>query len=134
MISRLQQLSSEIILASERKDEEAQIELYSQLTLLCLEYEGGQFEHPVLWEALGDFSEESESALVAYGKGLVIAEKLDLIDYYASIKFAIAECHLENNDQFKAKNSAQEAMAFANQSNNLQLKIAIDQFIAELEK
>lgn len=73
-------------------------EAYDILRTLCETNEGGNSDHPLQWEALGDFSENHIVALNAYKKGLSCSEKLGLSEYSASIIFAMAESYKEEHD------------------------------------
>lgn len=118
--------------ASASGNEQTGSDAYDVLKELCKNEEGGELDHPLQWEALGDFSENHEEALRAYKKGLSCASKLDLPEYSASIKFALAESYFEQNDLDKAQELATEASSEADSTNDNELKVAINELLNEL--
>jgi len=127
-------LALDIANASAAKNNELAVDAYDSLKELCESQENSELNHPLQWEALGDFSENHKDALKAYEKGLVSAEMLGLSEYSASIKFAIAESFLEQQSLSEAKKFATEASAEANKTNDNELKTAINEFLIEIER
>jgi hypothetical protein len=125
-------LALEIANASATNNEQAGLEAYDALKELCLSQEGSDLDHPLQWEALGDFSDNHEDALQAYQKGLVCSSKLGLIEYTASIKFAMAESYFEQNNISKAQQLASEANTEAACIDDNELKVAINEFLNEV--
>tara|TARA_R110002049_G_scaffold265092_1_gene441217 strand:+ start:6552 stop:6971 length:420 start_codon:yes stop_codon:yes gene_type:complete len=125
-------LALEIANASATNNEQAGLEAYEALKELCLSQEGSDLDHPLQWEALGDFSDNHEDALQAYQKGLVCSSKLGLLEYTASIKFAMAESYFEQNDISKAQQLASEANTEAACIDDNELKVAINEFLNEV--
>jgi hypothetical protein len=101
---------------------------------LCALNEGGELDHPLQWEALGDFSESHVDALAAYEKGLQCAARLRLPEYKASIKFAMAESYFGEGNVAEARRLIREARTDAKGSADDELKAAIKEFLAELDK
>lgn len=118
--------------ASEADDDQLAAEAYSSLRELCDNQEGTDSDHPLQWEALGDFSENHLEALQAYQKGLTCSENLDLHEYSASIKFAMAESYLEQEDSQEAKRLATEANVDAANAGANELNAVISEFLNEL--
>lgn len=122
-------LALEITNASETENDQLAVEAYGLLKELCENQEGTDLDHPLQWEALGDFSENHLEALQAYQKGLACSEKIDLPEYSASIKFAMAESYFEKNNLVEAQRLAAEASVdVANTSDN-ELSAAISEFL-----
>jgi hypothetical protein len=127
-------LAVAIVNASADADEARAAESYAALRNLCESNAGGERDHPLQWEALGDFSESHAVALAAYEKGLQCAVRLRLPEYMASIKFALAESHHGEGDVAEARRLIREAKADAKGSADEELKEAINQFLAEIGK
>jgi hypothetical protein len=123
-----------IVNASARDDETRRAELYAELKNLCLRSESGELNHPLQWEALGDFSDNAEDAHAAYAKGLECATRLNLGEYIASIKFAMAERHHDEGNTAEARKLALQARTDAKGTDDDQLKAAIKEFLAEIGK
>jgi hypothetical protein len=105
---------------------------YEALKELCQNEEGTDLDHPLQWEALGDFSENHVDAQQAYQKGLICAERLDLIEYVASIKLAMAESFFEQSNLSEAKRFAEQAELEAVKINKQELVVAISEFLNEI--
>ncbi|WP_101757332.1 hypothetical protein [Oceanicoccus sp. KOV_DT_Chl] len=125
-------LALDIANASAAENDQADSEAYDALKELCQSHEGSDLDHPLQWEALGDFSESHEEALQAYQQGLICSTKLALPEYSASIKFAMAESYLEQKNTSKAQQLATEANTEAARTNDNELKVAINEFLNEI--
>lgn len=123
-------LSSEIVNAVEKNQQESQHKAYTELKGLCESNQESELNHPIQWEALGDFSENPAEALAAYQFGLKCAEKLELVEYKASILFAMAECYLEQGSLDDAAQWALLAQQQADGIENNELKSAINEFLS----
>lgn len=124
-------LALDIVNASARDDSEMMESAYEVLNDLCFAHENTENDHPLQWEALGDFSHDFSSAIFAYEKGLVSCDKLNLDEYAASIKFAMAEANLEEKHVSIAKQLAAEAEILANNIEDGELAEAIREFNAQ---
>jgi hypothetical protein len=124
-------LALDITNATALEDDEQAAEAYSLLKELCEGQEGTALDHPLQWEALGDFSEGHEEAMQAYNKGLNCSNRLGLSEYSASTKFAMAESYFEQSDIAEAQRLALEARAEMNNDN--ELSVAISEFLDEVQ-
>jgi hypothetical protein len=130
LYDKVRDLSVNIVNASENQQPDLESKAYLELKTLCESNQYSDLDHPIQWEALGDFSENPVDALAAYKKGLACSEKLELTEYKASILFAMAECYLE---QGKIDDAAQFSLLAQHQAEggkNEQLKSAIREFLA----
>lgn len=125
-------LALDIANASEAENDQAGSEAYEALKELCRSNEGGELDHPLQWEALGDFSETHEEALQAYQNGLICSSKLSFTEYSASIKLAMAESYFEQENINKAQQLASEASIEAESTVDYELKAAINEFLNEV--
>lgn len=125
-------LALDIVNASARDDEEEGAIAYAQLKALCDSNDGGEYDHPLQWEALGDFSHDHVEANAAYDKGLKCAQRLGLVEYIASIKFAKAESYNEEGYSAEALELANDALADAELAAETELLSAIKGFLTEL--
>lgn len=128
-------LAGDLVRASEKNNEQLAEENYECLLNLCNEHKSTEFDHPLQWEALGDFSTSLDDSVRAYNTGLECAERLGLTGYLASIRFALAEIYAERGDHEGAKQLCAEAKQHANDSDQADdaLKAAIDEFLVELQ-
>lgn len=134
LYKKVHDLALAIVDASAAADEAGESAAYTALKELCELNEGGELDHPLQWEALGDFAESHVDALAAYEKGLQCATRLRLPEYKASIKFALAESYFGEGNVAEARRLAGEARTDAKGSADDELKAAIKQFLAEIDK
>lgn len=101
LYKKVHTLAEDLLTAAHKGNEAAFEEMYQTLRRLCEEHETTEKNHPVQWETLADFTEDSDEALVLYQKALKIAEAESAHDYIASINFAMAVMlkELGNNEQ-----------------------------------
>jgi len=126
-------LTQRIIAANDSGDEPAEIEAYEQLQALCHDNRNSNMNHPLQWEALGDFSASHAEAVAAYEEGLELAQKFKMKDFIASFKLALAESYLEAGDTKQALALLSEADSAAEDTDDYQLKGAIKELRAELD-
>lgn len=87
------------LMEAHEDDDEAQFgRLYGQLSDLCYANEADTHKnHPVQWETLADFTDDTDKALSLYKKALACAEIINAKDYMASIYYAMAKLLLEED-------------------------------------
>lgn len=125
---------AEGLLSAAHKDDEVTFEaLYSELRVLCEEHEGTEKNHPVQWETLGDFAEESDDALVLYHKALGFAVAESAHDYIASINYSMAVLLKELGENEQALSAAKNAEAQSGHISDEELKADITQLIEALQ-
>lgn len=127
----IHRLALDIVNASTNSDEAARLAAYAKLTTLCETNANSELDHPLQWEALGDFSQDYGVAISAYERGLQCASRLELAEYIASIKFAMAENHHEQGFLAEAIRLANEALAEVEYTTEVQLQAAIESFLME---
>ena len=116
-------LATAIANASAAEDFDAAEELYNVLWDLCLDNENKPSNHPLQWEALGDFSSETDKAIDAYQKGLAAAKAIALPEYEASLLFAMAELNAEESQLEVARKLIQQALTIEHRNAKLAKKI-----------
>ena len=116
LYKRVHTLAEGLLKAAHKEDEETFNALYQELSVLCDEHENTEKNHPVQWETLADFTEESDDALALYEKALGIAEAESAHDYIASINYAMAVLLKELGEIEQALTAAKNADA---QSGNI---------------
>ena len=123
------EISCELVNASGDDDTKSFWENYQKLKSICEKHEGLETDHPLLWEALGDFTRDDTVSITIYEKALKLAIKKQVKEYEASINFAIAERHqsIGNNDE--SKSFAHMANELATQTNDLDLRKEISEFL-----
>ena len=126
-------LAQTIIAANDAGDEKTEIEAYAQLRELCIGSRDSNRNHPLQWEALGDFSATHEEAVAAYEEGLVLAQKFKMKEYIASIKLALAESYYDHGDAERVLPLLDEAEQALVDTDEYQLKGAIAELRAEVE-
>lgn len=122
-------LALDISNASATENDALAGEAYDALQELCEGQENTELDHPLQWEALGDFAESLEASIEAYQKGLHCANQLNLSEYSASIKLAMAECYVEQDNMLEAHRLATEAHTEVQSIDNNALSMAIAEFI-----
>jgi tetratricopeptide (TPR) repeat protein len=122
-------ISQAIADASASENEAARDTSYQELIKLCANNDNSPRNHPLQWEALGDFTLDSEQAIDIYQKGLDIADKLSLTDFSASIHLSMGQRFQEMEELDKAKVSAEHANSLSNKVVNDELKTEIETFV-----
>jgi hypothetical protein len=64
---------------------------YNALRDYCEAQSLAGYNHPFLWESLGDFTTSDDAAIPLYLRALEVATKDDAREYRVSIRFALAE-------------------------------------------
>ncbi|MEH6550762.1 MAG: tetratricopeptide repeat protein [Pseudomonadales bacterium] len=126
-------LAEEMMRASYRQEDEKFSTLYEQLNALCIEHERTDKNHPVQWETLADFTEDSDQALAHYKKALRLAKTIDNREYVASICYAMAVLLKEVNKLPEALALAEQAAEAAQQISDDDLKEEIKTLLGDLQ-
>lgn len=126
-------LAQLIVAANDSGDENAEVDAYAQLQTLCYDSRNSNMNHPLQWEALGDFSVSHDDAVAAYEEGLELAQKFKMKDFIASFKLALAESYFHEGDPKTAQSLLCEAENAATDLDDYQLKGAINELRAEFE-
>jgi len=125
-------ICQQIANASAKEDDAARQQACGSLQKLCATNQGSPKDHPLQWEALGDFTEDGELAMDIYEIGLATAEKLQLTTFTASIYLAMAQRQQEFDVSEKAAVFAQKAKTASKNIESDELKQEINDFIASL--
>ncbi|MFT6122395.1 MAG: tetratricopeptide (TPR) repeat protein [Oleiphilaceae bacterium] len=126
-------LAEGLLSAAHKEDQDKFEALYGELRVLCEEHENTDKNHPVQWETLADFAEESDDALVLYKKALGFAEAESAYDYIASINYAMAVLLKEIGENDQALIAAENANAQAGNIGDDELKEEIIKLIEALK-
>ncbi len=118
--------------ASSNDDENARNKSYQELIKLCAANENTPRDHPLQWEALADFTNDSEQAIDIYQKGLACAQKFELVDFKASIYLSVAQRYQEMAEQDKSLDAATQSYQLADKVSNQELKQEITEFYQSL--
>lgn len=94
-------ISQKIADASANNDEATRELNYKELIKLCANNDNSPKDHPLQWEALADFTLDSDQAIDIYQKGVECAQRLSLANSAASIYLAMAMRfqEMEENDK-----------------------------------
>ena len=126
---QVKDLAVEIVNVSAIENTKEYWVLYQELEKVCLENEIGENNHPFQWEALGDFTTDNNAALNIYKKAIGLAEELNLNEYVASIKLAMAERYVELESYEEALETACQANKIAKKLSDLELRNEISEFL-----
>ncbi|GLX76959.1 hypothetical protein tinsulaeT_02990 [Thalassotalea insulae] len=132
LFSEILEICQGIADASSKDNENARNASYQALIKLCSVNENTPRDHPLQWEALADFTNDSEQAIDIYQKGLACAEKLDLVSFKASIYLAMAQRFNEMAEQEQALASAKQAYDLTEQVSDQELRDEITDFYQSL--
>ena len=102
------------------------------LQKLCATNQGTPKDHPLQWEALGDFTEEGDLAMDIYDIALTTADTLKLPTFTASIYLAMAQRHQEFDESSKALEYAKQAEMASRKIDNEALTQEIKSLLAAL--
>lgn len=130
--SEIETLAQKMLTAAENDDEGSFYALYDELESRCQQVKGSSKDHPVLWETLGDFSEEFDQAIAAYEQAFKLASELKDNEYKGSIQYALAQRYLEEGQQQLAEDALAKAEKFAGFTEDTELQEEITQLKAEL--
>ena len=125
-------LAGELMDAAHVENQRKFDSLYADLKALCEEHEGSEKDHPVQWEALADFTEDLENAVVVYAKALEKAIAINSKDYMSSIAYSMATLQVELKQTDAAIENLQNAKVSANKIADKDLKVEIDKLLEKL--
>ena len=123
----------ELLKAADKDDEVRFMAIYADLKTLCEENEHSEKNHPVQWEALADFTDDTDAALVIYEKALAYARAIDAHDYIASIAYSAAMLSKESGLLDQAYTLAAEANESAPNVSDNELKREISTLLKALK-
>ena len=118
--------ATDLLTAAEKEDIPAFTKLYDELKALCYEHEEGEKNHPVQWETLADFTEETEDAIAFYSKAFGCAEDLGDKEFLASISYSWAFLLNDDGQVEAAKDMATQAKEYSEHSTDSRLKEDIE--------
>ena len=126
-------LSQNIADASASENDDSRELNYKALIKLCAHNENTPKDHPLQWEALADFTLDSEQSIDIYQKGLDCAQRLALTNATASIYLSMAMRYQEMEEVDNAKDYSQKAVELVDQLTNDDLKADIAEFANSLK-
>ncbi|ABC28873.1 conserved hypothetical protein [Hahella chejuensis KCTC 2396] len=118
----IHQLALDIVNASAEGDTKALWRSYQELRALCENNEFTPRNHPFQWEALADFTCDNQQALKIYRKALQFATEQNLVDYAASITFAMGSRLYDDGELDAARELLLQANELAKSTNDLELR------------
>jgi len=121
------EICREIATSSQEQKETEREHAYQNLIKLCAKHENSPKDHPFQWEALAEFTLDADQAVDIYEKGLVIAQKMSLVDAQASIYLAMINRYLETEQLAKAKANLELVQAIQGEVEN---KHIVDEIIS----
>lgn len=131
LYSEILTISQNIATASANNNDDEREKSCKALQVLCATNQNTPKDHPLQWEALGDFTEDGDQAIEIYEIGVTTAEKLQLNNYLASIYLAMAQRYNEFENM-------EQAQVFAKKANDVniidcdELKEEITEFLQKL--
>jgi len=125
-------ICQQIANASAQENDAARQQACGSLQKLCATNQDSPKDHPLQWEALGDFTEDGELAMDIYEIGLATAEKLNLTTFTASIYLAMAQRQQEFEELEKAAEFAKKAELASLNIDNQEIKKEIKDFLINL--
>lgn len=123
-------ISQDIATASGQDQDADREKAYKELIKLCAGNENSPKDHPLQWEALGDFTLDADQAIDIYQKGLACAEQLKLDNAKASILLAIGLRYVEMEEADNAATTKAQLAEQIELVTNDELKAEIIEFIA----
>lgn len=105
--------------------------LYQELHDYCELVASDGRDHPFLWESLADFTDDDRAAIGFYSRALKLAMEAGALDHQASIRFALAQRHLEIGENAIAYGYAGQANDVAIHTGDLDLRREISQFLLD---
>jgi hypothetical protein len=102
---------------------------YNALRDYCEAQSLGGYNHPFLWESLGDFTTSDSAAIPLYLRALEAAAEEDAREYRVSIRFALAERYRAIGEEDLALEYAIAADDEARGLSDLELRRDISKFL-----
>lgn len=102
---------------------------YNALRDYCEAQSLGGYNHPFLWESLGDFTTSDSAAVPLYLRALEAATEEDAREYRVSIRFALAERYRAIGKEDLALEYAIAADDEARELSDLELRRNISKFL-----
>ncbi len=110
LYKKVHTLATDLMKAAKKNDETAFNRLYEELKQLCYDNENDKVKnHPVQWETLADFCDDTDDALPIYQKALGYAEDINSHDFITSISYAMAIIYQQEGKTVQAIRSAKKA-------------------------
>ena len=125
-------ICQQIANASTESNDETRDNACKDLQKLCATNQETPKDHPLQWEALGDFTEDGDLAMDIYEIALNTANKLKLSTFTASIYLAMAQRQQEFEESSKAVEYAKQAEIASESIDDEELKEEIKSFLASL--
>lgn len=122
-------ICQQIANASTAKNDEVRDNACKNLQKLCASNQNTPKDHPLQWEALGDFTDDGDLAMDIYEIALACANKLKLSTFTASIYLAMAQRQHEFEEKDKAIEYAKQAEIASENSDDEELKQEIKAFL-----
>lgn len=133
LVDEIRCLTLNLLAAAENNDRKGEAKAYQALAALCEENAGSEADHPLQWEALGDFAAKPEQAVSAYEQGLRRAEAGGLEEYIASLNLALAEVCAELGELDRARRHGEIAESLAEKLGDSQFTQATGELLAQLK-
>jgi hypothetical protein len=125
-------ICQQIASASTQENDEDRTNYCKDLQKLCATNQDTPKDHPLQWEALGDFTEDGDLAMDIYEIALSCADKLKLPTFTASVYLAMAQRQQEFKDIDKAIEYAEQAKIASQSIESEELKQEIQTFLTHL--
>lgn len=125
-------ICQQIANASAQGDDDSRNNACNNLQKLCATNQDSPKDHPLQWEALGDFTEDGDLAMDIYEIGLNTANKLKLPTFNASIYLAMAQRQHEFEEIEKAIEYAKQAEVYCENIEDNELKEEVRTFLANI--
>ncbi|MGO4703977.1 hypothetical protein [Dyella sp. 2RAB6] len=116
------------LLVNEDEDERYEVH-YNALKDYCEAQSLGGYDHPFLWESLGDFTTSDDAAIPLYLRALNLAAEDEAREYRVSIRFALAERYRSLGQENLALEYAIAADDEARLLSDLELRREISRFL-----
>ncbi|MBJ7538548.1 tetratricopeptide repeat protein [Marinomonas transparens] len=127
-------LAKELMNFANKKDQASFDAYYQELKQICDDNDETDKDHPVQWEALGDFTEDLALAISIYDKALLKAAAIHSKDYLSSIGFSAALLKIELGDKAGAIQYLEQAKIHSNKIIDKELKAEIHDVLKDLQE
>ena len=130
LYNEILEIGQQIANASTEGNDEARTNACKDLQKLCATNQDSPKDHPLQWEALGDFTEDGDMAMDIYDIALASASKLGLATFTTSIYLSMAQRQQEFEESDKAIEYAKQAEIASVGIDDNELKEEIKTFLA----
>ncbi|NRB40907.1 MAG: hypothetical protein HRU20_20965 [Pseudomonadales bacterium] len=116
ILKDLEKLTDALLQAADTEDASAYGKHYAALLQLCFDHQDEKSNHPLQWEILADFTEDTEEAIIYYKKALSFADEIQDFALLTGSQLSLAGLYAETDNKEAAIAATDIAVEYAERS------------------